>query len=115
MKILIKKRLQMNLFNKFRKFVEFLYSEILSFQPKFRFLRRKLVLSDISKEGFTFKLASSADELDQAYRLLHDAYVKEGYMQPHPSGLRCSIFGALPYTSVLIAKYKDEVVSTVSL
>jgi hypothetical protein len=47
--------------------------------------------------------------------LLHDAYVGSGFMKPHPSGMRVTIYHALPTTTTLCAKYDGQVVGTLSL
>ncbi|MFL5813128.1 MAG: N-acyl amino acid synthase FeeM domain-containing protein [Bdellovibrionia bacterium] len=62
-----------------------------------------------------FKLAQTQDELAAAFKLLHDAYVAEKYMSPHPSGMRVTKYHALPSTSTLIALWDDQVVGTLSL
>jgi hypothetical protein len=63
----------------------------------------------------TLKIADTQEELEACFRLLHDAYVAVGFMQPAPSGLRATIYHALPTTTTLCAKYDDEVVGTISL
>lgn len=63
-----------------------------------------------------FKLARTKNELESAFRLLHDAYVEMGYMDPTESGLRVSKHHTLPSTSTLIAVNESgEVVATVSV
>jgi hypothetical protein len=66
-------------------------------------------------EHLRFKLAQTQEELAAAFRLLHNAYVAEKYMSPHPSGMRITKYHALPSTSTLIALYDDQVVGTLSL
>src|SRR5574343_1168119 len=61
------------------------------------------------------KIAETKEELEACFRLLHDAYVESGYMQPHPSGLRVTAYHALPTTTTLCAQYDGEVVGTISL
>jgi GNAT superfamily N-acetyltransferase len=61
------------------------------------------------------KIAETREELEQCFSLLHDAYVGEGYMKPAPSGLRATIYHALPTTTTLCAKYDGKVVGTLSL
>lgn len=63
----------------------------------------------------TFKIAETKDELEQAFKILHDGYVKDGYMKEDPSGLRVTKFHALPSTTTLVAKKGDEVIGTVSI
>jgi hypothetical protein len=61
------------------------------------------------------KIADTKEELEACFRLLHDAYVDSGFMKPHPSGLRVTLYHALPTTTTLCAKFDDEVVGTLTL
>lgn len=61
------------------------------------------------------KLAETKEELEQAYSLLYDAYLREGLANPHASGLRVTKYHALPSTSTLIVLEGDSVVGTLSL
>lgn len=61
------------------------------------------------------KIAETMEELEQCFSLLHDAYVGAGFMKPAPSGLRATIYHALPTTTTLCAKYDGQVVGTLSL
>lgn len=61
------------------------------------------------------KIAETQEELEACFTLLHDAYVGSGFMTPDPSGMRVTIYHALPTTTTLCAKYDGEVVGTVSL
>lgn len=63
----------------------------------------------------TLKIADTQQELEACFRLLHDAYVASGFMQPDPSGMRATMYHALPTTTTLCAKYDDRVVGTMSL
>jgi hypothetical protein len=61
------------------------------------------------------KLAETQEELQSAFRLLHDSYVKGGLMNPHPSGMRILSQHLLPQTTVIVAKWNDVVIGTLSL
>ncbi len=61
------------------------------------------------------KIAETREELEACFKLLHDAYVSSGFMKPAPSGLRATIYHALPTTTTLCAKFDGEVVGTLSL
>ena len=61
------------------------------------------------------KIAETEEELEQCFALLHDAYVGAGFMKPAPSGLRATIYHALPTTTTLCAKFDGKVVGTLSL
>ena len=54
-------------------------------------------------------------ELECSLRLVHDNYVRCGYMEPEPSGIRLSVFYALPSARTFVAVVRDEVIATVSL
>lgn len=62
-----------------------------------------------------FKLAETKNELEQAFKLLHDSYVRARYMDPKSSGMRITPYHALPTTTTLIAKVGEKVIATVSL
>lgn len=79
------------------------------------FLRRLISLEYDPPSELTFKLAETREELEGAYRILHDSYVAANFMDPHPSGMRVTPYHALPTTSTLIAKWKDQVIGTVSI
>ena len=66
-------------------------------------------------DGLDFGLATDRDTLEQAFRLQHDQYVAQGYMDPHPSGWRLSIHNALPLTGVFVARSGHQVVGTMTL
>ncbi len=61
------------------------------------------------------KIAETREELEACFKLLHDAYVSSGFMKPAPSGLRATVYHALPTTTTLCAKFDGEVVGTLSL
>jgi hypothetical protein len=63
----------------------------------------------------TVKQAETQEELEAAYRLVHQSYVEAGYMDPHPSGLRVRAFEVLPQTATFIAVENGEVIGTISL
>ncbi len=50
------------------------------------------------------KIAETRTELEACFSLLHDAYVESGFMKPDPSGMRVTIYHALPTTTRLCAK-----------
>jgi hypothetical protein len=70
---------------------------------------------DAVVDAFDFGLAHDTDSFDQSSRLVHDRYVESGYMQPHPSGRRLSLFHALPTTSVIVVRDGSRVAATLTL
>jgi len=71
--------------------------------------------NDQIADGLDFGLATDRRTLEQAFRLQHDQYVAQGYMDPHPSNWRLSIHNALPATRVFVARSRDRVVATMTL
>ncbi len=65
--------------------------------------------------NYTFKIAETKEELEEAFKILHDAYVDIGFMSPHDSGMRVTVYHAIPQTTTVIAKYKEDVIGTVSI
>lgn len=78
-------------------------------------MRQKLRIAPIPEPDIHFKVAMERSELETAYALLHDCYVRAGLTDPHPSGLRCTVFTALPYTTTIVTMQGDRVIGTVSL
>ncbi|PTT87971.1 hypothetical protein DBR42_10585, partial [Pelomonas sp. HMWF004] len=61
------------------------------------------------------KVAETQEELEECFRILHDAYVSSGFMKPAASGMRVTMYHALPTTTTLCAKYDGRVVGTMSM
>lgn len=78
-------------------------------------LRRFLALDFHPSPRLKVRLATSQQDLEAAFQLLHSAYVGAGFMDPHPSNLRVTKYHSLPATSTIIALWDDEVVGTLSL
>jgi len=77
---------------------------------------RNLVKCDAAPpDKLSLKVAETKEELEACFKLLHDAYVRAGFMKPDPSGMRATLYHALPTTTTLLAKYDGRVVGTVSL
>jgi hypothetical protein len=77
---------------------------------------RSLVRCDLHPDQrLEVKIAETQDEFEACYRLLHDTYVDRGLMVRHPSGLRLTIYHALPTTTTICAKFAGKVVGTLSL
>lgn len=60
-------------------------------------------------------IATSQEDLEACFSLLHDAYVSSGFMRPHPSGLRVTPYHALPTTTTLFARFDGQIVGTLSI
>lgn len=79
-------------------------------------LYRKMIKIDLDPlPGLELRVARTEHELSSAFRLLHDNYVRSGFMNPHPSGMRITKYHALSSTTTLIACIGEKVVGTVSI
>jgi hypothetical protein len=78
-------------------------------------LRSKIKIDADAAHNFRFKIAQEKDEFETACRLVHDQYVRRGYMTPNESGLRLSIWHALPEATTFIGKKDGQLVNTVTL
>jgi len=101
-----------------RKLVNFFVRNIFSRMPrKYRFvLYRSFFRCDQHlPDNLILKIADTQQEIEECLKLLHDAYVGSGFMLPDPSGMRVTVYHALPTTTTLCAKVGDKVVGTLSL
>jgi hypothetical protein len=84
-----------------------------------RFFRLRLIRNRIRimapPPGLQIKIATTKEELEKVYSLLHDCYVGTKLMAPETSGLRCNYFTFLPSTTAVIALIDNKIVGTVSL
>lgn len=79
-------------------------------------LYRSMIDCDASPDRrLELKIAETVDELEACFKLLHDAYVASGFMRPDPSGMRVTMYHALPTTTTLCAKYAGRVVGTITI
>ena len=88
---------------------------VLPRRKRYRVLRFFADYDPAPSPRLTFKIAETREELEACFRLLHDAYVGAGLMRPEPSGLRLSIYHALPTTTTVCALIEGRVVGTVTL
>src|SRR2546430_10775495 len=56
-------------------------------------------------------LAITRQELDTASRLVHQCYLRRGYVKPSADGRHVSPFLAMPSTAVFVARVEDEVIA----
>ena len=101
-----------------KRFLHQVLRKVFSYFPRrLRFAAyRSFVDCDPSPDKkLVLKIAQTKEELEACFRLLHDAYVASGFMEPHPSGMRITIYHALPTTTTLCAMFDGEVVGTLSL
>jgi len=65
--------------------------------------------------GLDVAPAGSLDELEQAYALVHENYVRMGYCKDEPPRLRYSLHNALPETVTFVGTLGTVVAATVTL
>ncbi|GAB3252232.1 N-acyl amino acid synthase FeeM domain-containing protein [Chitinimonas naiadis] len=103
---------------KIRKVIHQTARRLFNFLPrsqKFAVYRSFVVCDPAPSERLQLKIAETQEELEACFALLHDAYVGSGFMKPDPSGMRVTIYHALPTTTTLCAKWDGKVVGTLSL
>ncbi len=63
-----------------------------------------------------FRVVETIEELRAATHLAYREYLKRGYVNPHPSQLKLSVFHALPETTTFIAVHPERgVIGTMAL
>ena len=101
-----------------RKILHGTLRKLFNFLPRkrrFAVYRNFVDCNPTPNERLVLKIADTREELEACFALLHEAYVDSGFMNPDPSGMRVTIYHALPTTTTLCAKYDDQVVGTLSL
>ena len=101
-----------------RKWTNALTRHVITMLPqkrRFEVFRSFIDCDPAPTERLVLKIAETQAELEACFALLHDAYVDSGFMTPDPSGMRVTIYHALPTTTTLCAKFDDQVVGTISL
>lgn len=82
---------------------------------RFAFYRAMVDCDPEPDARLELKIAETEQELEDCFRILHDAYVGSGFMKPDLSGMRITQYHALPTTTTLCAKYEGRVVGTISM
>jgi hypothetical protein len=95
---------------KFWSFLRFMPSAI-----RARVIRAKFDIRYDLSADYVLKQAESQDEIQSALNIVHDAYTRLGYIDEHPERVHFNAFICLPTTTILIVKFKDEVVGTMSI
>lgn len=101
-----------------RKLVHQSVRKLISWLPRsqrFKVFRSFADCDPAPTSRLVLKIAETREELEACFSVLHDAYVDSGFMKPDPSGMRVTIYHALPTTTTLCAKYDGVVVGTISL
>jgi len=80
-----------------------------------RIFRSKIILRAADLDGVDISIAQTTNDLEAAFRLVHDTYVSEGYMDPQPGRVRLSVHNSMPEATVFIVKFRGEVVAAMSI
>ena len=80
-----------------------------------KLLRKRIKVNEEGIENVFFKIAETKAELESAYHLIHEIYIKNGYMNPSPSRLRFGFYNAMPYTQTFIGNIDSETMVTMTL
>lgn len=91
---------------------------LLKYMPKG--MRASIIRSKFEVDGnlpneIVLKQAETEEEIRQALKLVHDSYVELDYIDANEAELRFSKYHALPTTVILVAKWEDEVIGTLSI
>lgn len=94
------------------------FKRIILFLPKalsHRLIRSKVKLNYDLPPQLSFKIAETESEFEQAFKLIYKLYLEADITKKNSSSMRATFYHALPSTSVLIAKWENKVVGTVSI
>ncbi|WIT11359.1 GNAT family N-acetyltransferase [Paucibacter sediminis] len=105
---------QASLRKRFRHMLRHVFS-CLPRQTRFSIYRAMIECDQDPDPRLELKVAESQEEIEDCFKILHDAYVASGFMKPAESGMRVTMYHALPTTTTLCAKYDGRVVGTMSM
>lgn len=80
-----------------------------------KIIRKKIKINEDEINGITFKVAETTNELEQAFCLLYEVYVQEGYTDHDCLEMRFTKYNSHPETTVFIGKKGNEVIITCTL
>ena len=66
-------------------------------------------------DGFEYRVARSRAELERSFELVYQEYIRQGYIDGHPSGMRFFLHNILPETTTFVAMLEDDVVATATI
>lgn len=78
-------------------------------------LLRRSGLFGTDTRGATIERACSAQDLQDAYRLVHRVYLSTGFIRPEPGAMRLRIFETTSDTATFVAKKDGEIVGVLSI
>ncbi len=78
-------------------------------------LRRKATLDEVVTHDVVVEIAHTREGYFDAFKLVHDAYVWRGWIEPQANGLYLTQHHALPETTVFVMRKGGKCIGTVSL
>lgn len=94
------------------------FKKVMNVCPKWlqdEVVRKTINLPKEVPSNFTFKIAETEEELEAAFRLVYDAYLKLGYCSENPYKMRATIYHALSTTATVIATDNGKVIGTLTI
>lgn len=78
-------------------------------------IRSQLKLNYTQIPGVKIKVAETKEEIEQAYKILHDTYLETKLIDEDSSGLRVTKYHALPTTTLCVVKRYEKVIGTFTI
>lgn len=83
-------------------------------------IREKIIRSQFKinynlSSDYVFKQAESHEEVEAALNIVYESYTMLGYIDTRPERIHFNTYLCLPITTILIVKFKDEVIGTISI
>lgn len=78
-------------------------------------IRKCIKIKPNQMSRFHFKIAQDIPELEGAYRLVHDEYVRCGYMDASGTGMRFGVHNFLPETTTFVGTCEGQTALTITL
>lgn len=88
--------------------------EYLPKRIKHSLIRNSIDIDKSQLEGIQIRVAKDQNEINQAFKLLYEAYLTSGLMDPKSHELRITKFHCLPTSIIVVAVQGGEVIGTVT-
>ncbi|MCB0366318.1 MAG: PilZ domain-containing protein [Bdellovibrionaceae bacterium] len=80
-----------------------------------KLIRRQLHLPLVLPGDMVFKIADTKEEFAQALALVYEAYLEQGLISCNQHAQRFTKYHASPFSTVIVGKWQDEVVATLTV
>lgn len=91
------------------KLFEFLPNKI-----KHNIIRNTVNIDTSQLSGIEIRVARDQKEIHQAFKLLYEAYLENGLMDPKSHELRITKYHCLPTSAIIVALHNGEVIGTIT-